>query len=305
MALPHGFDYSLPYFEYGFHKPNEPAFNDIDKYIIERKEYELKNSEIIICDGIPILRLRENEPGVNGYIYAFNKEYSERAYELISRHLPYSLFQWRITEGDTKLNVAISRDDIHAYLMRGDTKQKQWNGKDDPMFNEAMNNIKETVEAERSKLKPINIDSYNAYSPAEDDWKRIFEIQKAYLLLNAVLDRFLLFRYGFSGAENMVMQDQMLREDPLFERALLSAGTDSRTVFDYRHPEKGKKLDAGNPKNSLQYYRQVRHNLIHRGKVGSDDAEMMRKSLNEFYDIIKNVLDKSYSSSRSAPAIPG
>jgi hypothetical protein len=301
MKLPSKPDLYLPYFEYGFFKKDEPAFKDIEPYVNKDsiKEYHAEGT-LIIADGMPLYDPDTEGKGVHGFLLTFKEGMAQKAYALIDRFVPPSLFDLYMkiaTVSSTRYHVLrVNKKGITEYLARGDYEQDKWNGKEDPMFKEAMDHIGDIIS--RYKSISVSSDSLNAYA---DSWNCLFELQKAYMLLNAVFERFLFFRYGFIEPSKISEHEKKFSSDPIFKKALKSFSIEeNRVLFDFRELPDSIILNSNDSRQSLRYYRQIRHNLIHRGKTDFDnDAAIMQKSLGEFYKIVKKILEESYKEKES------
>jgi hypothetical protein len=166
------------------------------------------------------------------------------------------------------------------------------------MFTRAMKIIAKIVDKEKKGKTEFNFDSLDARKPDDINymWNKLFDFQKSFMLLMTVFERFIVFRYGIGNAKDCSEQEAKFAKSDLFKGALdqvISEGI-SRTIYDWRNPNKKIELQKKYSIGSLEYYRQVRHNLIHRGKVGSADANILQESLIEFYDIMEIVLKESY-----------
>ena len=58
-----------------------------------------------------------------------------------------------------------------------------------------------------------------------------------------------------------------------------------------RPTDSAERLDPADPLGSIDYYYQVRSNIVHRGKSVHDDLALVRESLSELEAIFKDVLD--------------
>jgi hypothetical protein len=84
-----------------------------------------------------------------------------------------------------------------------------------------------------------------------------------------------------------------LAENVYFREALLEFVQEERTAFSSEDPRKKTALNNRNPKNSLNYYYQIRSNITHRGKNVYRDHETVEKSFNELFEITKFILEKT------------
>jgi hypothetical protein len=125
-----------------------------------------------------------------------------------------------------------------------------------------------------------------------DDIKPLFRLQMAYTLLWSGIERFTAFKYGTS----LKPEDRLKRfaEHPAMGLALKAHVHDKRDVFRSDDPEQKKQLRKEDPKAALDYYYQVRCNVVHRGKASYFEYDMLLKSLEELLAIFRQVLEAEF-----------
>lgn len=154
-----------------------------------------------------------------------------------------------------------------------------WRSADDPAFGPALDVVSELQTASQSA----------------QDWPRFFTQQAAYLLLWSCVERFAALAYGPAlGPEEKVRR---LEADSEFE-GLLRSGKQKleidhkeiqldHGVVDSRDPTSRYRFET----RPLQYLRQVRNNLSHRGKSAWREAVLVEQSLfvlnGAFRDLIR------------------
>jgi len=82
-----------------------------------------------------------------------------------------------------------------------------------------------------------------------------------------------------------------------FRKALQRYVTEKRSVFRADKPDQEVTLNPGNPKKSLEYYYQIRSNIIHRGKAVVRDHDQIKDSLEELLNIFHYTLDSAFNES--------
>ena len=141
-----------------------------------------------------------------------------------------------------------------------------WHSSGDPALVEGLAFINETARVMgRERLRLL----------LGEDWPRFFQLQAAYLLLWSVIERHASLAYGPSLSARK--KAEKLGADQRFREAVRRhlAGVDLDPVIydvaDLREIEL-----ASEP---LEYLRQIRHNITHRGKAALSDGERVRLAL--------------------------
>jgi hypothetical protein len=80
------------------------------------------------------------------------------------------------------------------------------------------------------------------------------------------------------------------RQGRRLKKALKRTVARRERVYDSRNPRDHADLDPDRPRSSAKYYYYVRSNLSHRGKGAWKDGEIVRRSLLELQEIIRQVL---------------
>ncbi len=165
-----------------------------------------------------------------------------------------------------------------------------WRSRTDPFFVEALEVIDERLEMARNK-KHLDLKDY-------------FHLQMAYTLLWSSIERYASLRWGFSR-DKIVQRIKKLSEEESFRKAL--SGFDSRReVRKSDDPGENAKLNtkeqsgsAVEAKRTIDYYYQVRCNIVHRGKgsnVWEREVEHVLESRGELKSIFRSVLDATLGS---------
>jgi hypothetical protein len=270
---------NLPYFAYGLFKPGELAFNQIEEFIGEKPQKMAVNGFILVRDGLPLLKLGRGGE-VEGYLINFKKGDSARAYDKICQFEPKEHYIW------TSYDFAIG---VSGNLLIGKSPDKgsirydkrEWKAQDDPVFDEAMALVMEMA-------NNYAINKFEPAPPKHFDWKRLFQLQMAYLFLWVALERFCGLAYG----PNLKPGEKLkkLKDDLAFKDALKIVVKRTEKVTDSRNPEKTLTLNSENPSSSINYYYTIRSNLSHRGKTVWKDGEIVRLSLLELFEIFQIML---------------
>jgi hypothetical protein len=154
----------------------------------------------------------------------------------------------------------------------------EWDGRDDPLFNEGLDVIEETL----NKNREFN-----------DDLRKLFRLQMAYLLLWSAIERYAALRYHLGRG---VMQKVWRIADESTFNKEVAALPDNGGLWVYRANEPGKKAHfvPTDPKKSLDYYYQLRSNMAHRGKAEYSDFYRVNKALSELLPIFRKMLDDAF-----------
>jgi len=286
--MPNSYDSDLPFFSYGIFKPGQLGYFRISEYVSQVQDGEIDGC-LWIRDGIPLLD--KLEPGtVGGSLISFSPDEAHVAFEEIEQVEPESQYDWdtvTVTTGNNEsyeANVLVGEDpakggDILTDL-HGD-KLNSWDGRrDDPLFNEALELIGDII-SEHGDFEPENIKSH-------------LHLQMAYLLLWTSLERYAALRYGFtlnsSDKRDKIANDGGFASglEKVVSKRKRRGRTEVRRTDD---PSVTWELKPENPeegleKDSVEYYYQVRSNIVHRGKGAlDDDFDLMIDCLQELYEI--------------------
>jgi len=157
-----------------------------------------------------------------------------------------------------------------------------WEGKKDPLFTLGMEEI-ETM---------LNKD-INSWS---NDYRAIFRLQMAYTFLWTIIERYTALRYSLK--ENPSKRIVRIAQETSFVESLKRnveiIDEEQREIFRTDNPKEKEVLDPDNPKKAINYYYQVRSNIVHRGKYVVRDHAHVLLSLKELLAIFKDVLNEAF-----------
>ena len=282
MDLP--IDISKPFFSYGIFKPGQLGYYRIENYVENKKISCYVNRRLLTRDGIPILH--DSEEGfTEGALLKFSDDNKKKAYQSITDIEPDHHYKWGT------INATVNREkEISANVLfgkrpnRGSTPadENNYDGKKDPLFNDALDLIREIIDRSRHFNSEV---------------KKIFELQMAYMLLWTVLERYTTVRYELNQAP--IERIYQLKDDPNFCKALKEVVERKRTVFRSDNPRTRVVLDPDKPKNAINYYYQIRSNIVHRGKAIYDDYNILFPSINELLKITRTTIMSAFSMSET------
>ena len=131
-----------------------------------------------------------------------------------------------------------------------------------------------------------------------DDLRPLFRLEAAYMLLWSSMERYASLRYHFRA--NATEKVERIALEPAFRDALHAYVKEGRSVYRADKPKERLDLDPNNPAGSLDYYYQIRHNLVHRGKGAFDDYDRLKVSLQELLAIYRTTLAAAFEESKFA-----
>lgn len=274
---------NLPFFAYGVFQPGQIGFLRLRPFV---RDVVAATSPGVLLerDGLPML-VRDRPGEVKGSLIWFRDDSTTQAYSGICDLEPDAQYRWEMVAsrspgGGHSANALIARQPKRGTVSIDD----EWNGQADALFTvglDVVGKILEQHERFEWSLEPM------------------FHLQAGYLLLWSAIERYLSLRYGLRGDPNQKVL--RLAEEPSFARALrrLEVPEESKTrVFRADDPNIAYRLDCSDPKQSIQFYYQVRNNVAHRGKAVGVDFDLVRNSLRQLLPIFRLVLGEAFDASR-------
>ncbi|MBM3997918.1 MAG: hypothetical protein FJ303_27830 [Planctomycetes bacterium] len=269
-------DLSLPFFAYGVFKPGELAFLQIKALVENCADCSIPGT-LRIRDGLPIASL-EQRGEIRGARIAFRPSSERQGYQRIADLEPGHQYRWETVELKCgKANVLAGRSPKKGSVH----PEEEWSGRNDPLFTDALVVVSETFEKNRQ---------------FEWDLKPLFRLEMAYLLLWSAIERYASLRYHLGDKATKKVLN--LASEPAFQAALLEHVRERREVQRADNPTEKHVLDGEKPTESLSYYYQLRHNLVHRGKGVTEDHKRMENSLDELLKIFKATLSAAFAESQ-------
>jgi hypothetical protein len=276
---------ALPFFAYGLFQPGQLGFDRIDQHVHKWQMPCATGGTLWIRDGIPLLELGGSDK-ISGTLVFFLPTDAALAYQRICEIEPDAQYRWgeidvtyHVGHGDTsaRANALIGRKPKRgSVLFEGNA----WDGRNDPLFKEGLAVVEDIL---------------NRNLHFDNDFKSLFSLQMAYLLLWSAIERYAGLRYHL-GNEPMKKVLQ-IATDPTFIKELSRLPADSkRIVFRGDDPEVKERFQPDNPKKTLKYYYQVRSNLTHRGKAANNDFVIILEALRDLLPIFNRVLDDAFKS---------
>lgn len=269
----------LPFFAYGVFRPGQLAFHRLKPFVEAVREGHV-SGDLRVRDGLPILD-PDGDGIVTGSLLIFRPSVAADAYQAIVDLEPDCQYRW------DERNVA----GFAANVLIGKSPKKgsvvvegEWDGRRDPLLTAALDVVRETLAAnERFRW----------------DLKPMFRLQMAYLLLWSAIERYLSLRYCLS--DRVTTKIRNLASESAFREALAKLRPKPREVYRADKPAERIRLDAKNPDACVEYYYQVRSNLVHRGKAVIDDHERVKLALEELVGIFDQVLQRGFADASRDP----
>jgi hypothetical protein len=274
MDLPE--DPTLPFVAYGVFRKGELAYLSIAD-LVETTDSAIRlRGSLYIRDGLPVLDV-DSTGTVPATLIQFSPTKIREAYERINRFEPDKQYMWRVVDVEgARCNCLVGRSPRKGSVLA----DEGWNGREDPLFTSALRVIDETLQDN---------------GIFEWDLRPMFRLQMAYMLLWSVIERYASLRYHLGDkASDKVKQ---IADEPAFAKSLSThVNRKSRPrVQRADRPSKHYSLDSSKPKESLNYYYQIRSNITHRGKGVVRDHDIIRESLRELLAIFTDMLETAFN----------
>ena len=271
-------DTNLSFFAYGIFKPGQLAYSKIKNHVDEEKIENIEiNYPMKLRDGIPILINREDESfHTQGTLLTFRKGQEMESYDIIRKTLSNKLYKWKtIRINEEAVNILIGLDpDYGSDYIENPKDRICFDGKNDPLFKEAMELIEENLKSSKPSMQA----------------KNFFELQMNYLLLWSAIERFSSIKYNKGKMENnrRFAKQKMFRESIMKFKDNRHQPVFSSDTLDMHE------FNAYNPVETINYYYTFRCNIVHRGKSMYNDYDMLQTAAIELLEIFKAILDDTF-----------
>jgi len=267
-------DLHLPLFVYGALKPGEIAHSIVATF---PSRPAVARGDLPVRDGVALFDPAGHK-AVRGAAIEFGPD-PQQGYEAVATYEPDRQYGWLVVdllEPVVQANVLAGIDPARGSVHLDDPV---WRSSDDPAFKEALEFVGEVAATDAAaELVLLHADA----------WRRFFRIQAAYLLLWSIIERLALLAYG----PELSARDKSIRlaSDPdfaVFLRRRLEDVSLDPVIYDVKDP----RMEINLSDDQLGYLRQIRHNLIHRGKTASRDGERVRLALRVLAPTLADYLD--------------
>jgi len=264
----------LPFFAYGIFKPGQLCFPRIQEFVSEYKDGYVKGY-LKERDGIPLL-IREGSSKIKGYLIHFHSGKEDEAYKRIVEIEPDEVYRWDKIQVDEKIqaNVLLGKRDNRG---ASDLEHiEEWDGQSDPLFTSALEEVEDILKN---------------HSNFSWDYRNLFRLQMAYMLLWTAIERYAGLKYHLG--KRVTDKVYKIADEKSFADALKKYVKKNRGIYSTVDLEQYT-LNPANPQKSIKYYYQVRSNLVHRGKSVVIDFDIIHSSLEELLAIFKDVLQDAF-----------
>lgn len=292
-GLPDDENLTLPFLAYGFFKPHQLAYSQIERNVCEYEKVDV-HYQLMNLNGMPVLHNKTIEGSVDAYVIKFNDGEEKYPYRTIGYSRNMHIYSWEVVE---IVNGKGKSQDVNVLMYAGDKSPKNFHGfanncydwRNDPVFDNTLKYLDMNING----LKRMN------FQYKWDDLKPLIGVQSLYMSLWSALDRFLSFRYGKSQTRNV----KLLSDEPSFRKSLKKNhdaiknkgfyGGDSQKKDEIFSAEDltNYNLDKDKPACSALYYYNLRNNVVHSSKVSPQEMDTVWNALLGLTEIFRDVLD--------------
>jgi hypothetical protein len=301
---------SLPFFSYGIFRPGEIAYSIIEEFVDESKiEKKTIIGELKVRDGLLVYDIKSNSK-VDGYLLYFNKGDEEKAYRKIEMIEPKEYYTWNSDNKTFKDQFNI----LYAKSVEKGIDEKKSNF-DPSVFDSLFSSIWNDPFFSKGKkiLHKFNKNDFindllteKEYPNWEEEYafNKYIQIQVQYTLLWSLIERFTFLLYGlganptkrnknFGNDEDLKICIEQMLLDTNFSYLIKDKGIE-RIIFKSDKPSSSIKMviksdEEIDAPQLIDFYYSLRSNIIHRGKSGINNLELLQQSFNELLFIFENI----------------
>ena len=272
----------LPMFAYGPDKPDQPAYDLLEAYVVKKEPATLTAGGLRVRDGLPLLD-PDGRVGVSGTLLTFAAGKEKAAYTTVCDIAPRQHYRWDMTEMRVdgrpgRVNVLRGR-----HPDRGSSEEwfSAWSAGDDPLLRYGMLHVRrEALQHAAAPFPTV------AGDPAM--WDRFYGLQSAYLLLWTAVERFTALAYG--PAQPTLERTWRLGDDLRFKECVLAAGVaPSAKTPDSRDPTRARRIREDGS-GAMFSWDAARHVVAHPGRTAFVDGVLLRRSLIDLHDAFRLML---------------
>jgi hypothetical protein len=266
-----------PFFAYGLFRPGQLGFLRVKEFV-ERTASSTVRGDLRIRDGLPIAD-RQGRGTLKGDLLFFKAGTEFLAYQRVVDIEPDHQYSWgRAIAGGIDCNILWGRSPGKGAVP---LDEPEWDGRVDPLFTVALEVVEEVL-----------IEHY----AFQWDLKPMFRLQMAYLLLWSSIERYASLRYHLG--EKAFDKVKQLANEPAFISALQTFGTAERSVQRADRPSDRVRFDFADPAKCVEYYYQLRSNVVHRGKGIPRDHDRIHEALSELLPAFRAMMEDAFEASR-------
>lgn len=225
---------------------------------------------------------REGAGHVSGHILWFDPTYKTEAWDAVAAFEPGSQYRFDTTDVDLGTRLIAANVLVGRQLNRGtaDEEVNHWSVAFDPVFVEGLAEVYAMTIAAAPDGVAVQPDHIGF-------WRQFFQLQAAYLLLWAAVERYTALRFGPDLEPGQRIG--LLGRDTDFTDAVVRAGAPRGVVYDSRRPSHRDEVRPDGT-GAVQYFYRVRSNLSHRGKSAFRDGQLVYRALVELHDSFRILL---------------
>lgn len=294
-------DDTQPFFAYGVFKEGELAYAQIRDHV-ETTERAQVSGSLFHEDGLILLHPYEQDELVSGNLIEFrDQKHARKAYQKITDSEPISHYIWSTLKldepSDQTANVLI---DKRLAEQSGSTAPKyrypkqQWTGRDDDtLFTDGLNTVRKVY--------------YETVQLEQQPTEAFFRCQMAYLLLWSAVDRYISLKYGKSYRESQYnTRVRFSNQEKEAIKNALQCGVcdisiedgDYRRIVASNRLSKSDSIPGSEPEELINYYYNIRNNVVHRGKGAIEDKRFIEEGLIDLYNIFRcHIIPQHYTDS--------
>ena len=272
-------------FVYGTLKQGEIAHSQIEDYVEDVFSAELSGYELGIRDGLPVI-FEQKEFKVSGELLIPKKGSEEKFWQKIENYESSKLY----SKKSIKINLGQETVESVTYVAKKEKGRSyiplttsNWTTQNYPHFAYAFPILFNSIK--NFKLESYPADMYFDY------WKYMNDLQQKYLLLVSHLENIAILIFGPSNDSGPISRIKQLGESAEWSTAFSNvknqSGLQSYKVKDVRNLKDQYNNESAD-RAILMYY-QIRNNLTHQGKSGSD-CKLIYDALQDLSKLIKELL---------------
>ena len=272
-------------FVYGTLKQGEIAHSQIEDYVEDVFSAELSGYELGIRDGLPVI-FEQKEFKVSGELLIPKIGSEEKFWQKIENYESSKLY----SKKSIKINLGQEIVESVTYVAKKEKGRSyiplttsNWTTQNYPHFAYAFPILFNSIK--NFKLESYPADMYFDY------WKYMNDLQQKYLLLVSHLENIAILIFGPSNDSGPISRIKQLGESAEWSTAFSNvknqSGLQSYKVKDVRNLKDQYNNESAD-RAILMYY-QIRNNLTHQGKSGSD-CKLIYDALQDLSKLIKELL---------------
>ena len=273
-------DESLPFFAYGLFKSDQIAHERINSYVKKVEAITLEGCFLAERDGIPLLGSSEqikvapsdfkiNVTQVYGEVITFNENDSRKAYQSISELEPSNIYSWSTVKiNKNKVNLLVGKK-----IFKGSQAldNDRWNmAHHDPFIGDLETMI-------------------NRLMQDEDRYNNVIEVQAAYIMIWTGIERLITLKYSMKKRTEEDILRHLSNNSEIMN--IFSENYQKpncfRDIYSSTKPKDKVSFISGDTIKCIKYLRQIRHNVVHRGKGGFADSNLTQVALGLAHQIFK------------------